>query len=60
MRSPWIDLLSLHHHVTPAALSWRPDAAACDCKNTPALVDVDVSELPLRAAPGCDRPACCA
>jgi hypothetical protein len=28
MSSPWIDLLFLHGHVTPARLAWRDDAPA--------------------------------
>ncbi|MFK2899805.1 hypothetical protein ISP15_05600 [Dyella jejuensis] len=45
MRSPWIDLLFLHGHATPATLAWRPDAPTCACE--PPQIDVDVAELPL-------------
>jgi hypothetical protein len=56
MRSPWIDLLFLHGHATPATLAWRPDAPPCRCKTE--QVDVDVAQLPL---PACQEalPACC-
>lgn len=49
MRSPWVDLLFLHGHATPAKLTWRPDAPACRCKTE--QVDVDVANLPLPACP---------
>jgi hypothetical protein len=45
MRSPWIDLLFLHGHASPATLSWRPDNPAFD-KTRP--VEVDVARLPLQ------------
>jgi hypothetical protein len=57
MRSPWIDLLFLHGHATPAALGWRPDAPACRCKTE--QVEVDVAQLPLPARPE-SHPATCA
>lgn len=44
MRSPWIDLLFLHGHVTPTPLAWRPDEAACDCPSR--QTEVDVAQLP--------------
>jgi hypothetical protein len=45
MRSPWVDLLFLHGHATPAKLAWRPDAPACRCKTE--QVEADVAKLPL-------------
>jgi hypothetical protein len=57
MRSPWIDLLFLHGHVTPTRLAWRPDAPGCRCKTE--QVEVDIALLPLRDCPG-NEPACCA
>jgi hypothetical protein len=58
MRSPWIDLLFLHGHATPATLAWRPDAdaSACYCKTE--KVDADIAQLPL---PACaeNLPTCC-
>lgn len=48
MRSPWIDLLFLHHHVTPAKLAWRADASSGDCRQE--RVEVDVNQLPLQTA----------
>ena len=57
MRSPWIDLLFLHGHITPATLAWLPDAPPCDCKQEP--VEVDVKQLPLPAQSR-DESTCCA
>jgi len=45
MRSPWVNLLFLHGHVSPATLKWLPDAPACRCKTE--QVEVDVAKLPL-------------
>jgi hypothetical protein len=50
MRSPWVDLLLLHGHLTPTALSWRPDALACE--HPPRSVEVDVAQLPLQQQAG--------
>jgi hypothetical protein len=57
MRSPWVDLLFLHGHVTPATLAWLPDAPACRCKTE--QVEVDIAQLPLATCPQ-DLPGCCA
>jgi hypothetical protein len=59
MRSPWIDLLFLHGHVTPGKLAWRPDAPACECQSSP-YIEVDVAQLPLSTR--CEKrdPVCCA
>jgi hypothetical protein len=46
MRSPWIDLLFLHGHVTPTQLAWRSDKPACDCASR--QIEVDVAQLPLK------------
>ncbi|GLQ48996.1 hypothetical protein ACFFJT_02150 [Dyella flava] len=58
MRSPWIDLLFLHGHATPATLMWRPDAEAPICRCKTEQVEADVSRLPL---PICleKSPVCC-
>ena len=47
MRSPWVDLLFLHGHITPSNLTWHVDATACDAKTESPKVDVDVAKLPL-------------
>ena len=47
MRSPWVDLLFLHGHITPSNLSWHVDAPAPACATEPAKVEVDVTKLPL-------------
>jgi len=49
MRSPWVDLLFLHGHITPSNLTWHVDAPAPDCETEPAKVNVDVAKLPLPA-----------
>jgi hypothetical protein len=46
MRSPWIDLLFLHGHTTPAQLAWRPDNPARDASSR--QIEVDVAQLPLK------------
>ena len=46
MRSPWIDLLFLHGHVTPTQLAWRPDTPARDASSR--QIEVDVAQLPLK------------
>jgi hypothetical protein len=58
MRSPWINLLFLHGHITPSALSWRVDAPPCGCTPPPDSVAVDVAELPLPAESGDDCARC--
>lgn len=47
MRSPWVDLLFLHGHITPSNLSWHVDAPSNACETEPANVEVDVAKLPL-------------
>lgn len=51
MRSPWVDLLFLHGHVTPSNLRWHADAPPCEDIKAPAKVEVDVAQLPLSAGP---------
>jgi len=57
MRSPWVDLLFLHHHVTPMKPAWRANAPAHDGK--PERLEVDVNQLPLQAGAR-NAPNCCA
>lgn len=59
MRSPWIDLLFLHGHATPATLAWRPDAPVCGCKSEH-RVEVDIAALPLRTCNESGESTCCA
>lgn len=47
MRSPWVDLLLLHGHITPSTLSWHVDASPCGREKARAKVEVDVARLPL-------------
>jgi len=47
MRSPWVDLLFLHGHITPSNLSWHVDVPSNACEREPANVEVDVAKLPL-------------
>lgn len=59
MRSPWIDLLFLHGHITPTQvghLAWRPEAPHGD-KQAP-VMKIDVAELPLRSPPQKDSAYC--
>lgn len=59
MRSPWVDLLFLHGHITtPAALNWRPDASPSECDDA-RKVAADVAKLPLKTEPQGDS-TCCA
>lgn len=59
MRSPWIDLLYLHGHVTPGKLAWRSNETTCACQPSQ-RIDVDVAQLPLSIR--CEKrdSACCA
>jgi hypothetical protein len=45
MRPPWIELLFLHGHATPAKLAWRCDKP--DCDKSSRQIEVDVARLPL-------------
>jgi hypothetical protein len=56
MPSPWIDLLFLHGHATPADLGWRPDQPACRCQTE--QVEVDVARLPLPLQPESRHAGC--
>ena len=58
MRSPWIDLLFLHGHISPSALNWHVDAPPCDCTPAPENVEVDVARLPLPAESGTQCAGC--
>ena len=55
MRSPWIDLLFLHGHLTPTPPAWREDAPPCGRPAT-ARIEVDVAQLPLSER--CDERDC--
>ncbi|HUB88516.1 MAG TPA: hypothetical protein VMA74_02185 [Dyella sp.] len=58
MRSPWVDLLFLHGHITPSNLSWHVDTPPGDCETKPAHIKVDVAQLPLPARPRDNSPCC--
>lgn len=58
MRSPWVDLLFLHGHITPSNLTWHVDAPPCDRETKPAEVEVDVAKLPLPPKPRDNTPCC--
>jgi len=58
MRSPWVDLLFLHGHITPSNLNWHVDTPPGDRETKPAHVEVDVARLPLPAKPRDNLPCC--